>query len=342
MRQRILPVLVFLLAALLLPPLALGKFPALSLPSFAPQSADEEDLGWIGESVPSSQASRAEEVMLPADSPLDITEFKILNSATGQVETVSVRDYVRGAVAAELPATFHAEAMKAQAVAAHTWALHCALTQRENPDPALKGADFSADPDHLKGYARAEDITTAADSVMDYVLLYDGEPIQAVYHSCSIGVTESAENVWQASVPYLVPVESEGDLVAPAAEAEVTFTSAEMRALLTAAFDGLVLGDNPALWLSPVSYTESGYIMDIKVGNLTVTGKEVRAALDLRSASFAISYDSAEDLFTIHTQGYGHGVGLSQYGADYMARQGADFKEILTHYYTGVELAVLD
>ena len=68
----------------------------------------------------------------------------------------------------------------------------------------------------------------------------------------------------------------------------------------------------------------------------------VRAALDLRSASFAISYDSAEDLFTIHTQGYGHGVGLSQYGADYMARQGADFKEILTHYYTGVELAVLD
>ena len=185
-------------------------------------------------------------------------------------------------------------------------------------------------------------ITTAADSVMDYVLLYDREPIQAVYHSCSIGVTESAENVWQASVPYLVPVESEGDLVAPAAEAEVTFTSAEMRALLTAAFDGLVLGDNPVLWLSPVSYTESGYIMDIKVGNLTVTGKEVRAALDLRSASFAISYDSAEDLFTIHTQGYGHGVGLSQYGADYMARQGADFKEILTHYYTGVELAVLD
>ena len=68
----------------------------------------------------------------------------------------------------------------------------------------------------------------------------------------------------------------------------------------------------------------------------------ILAALDLRSASFAISYDSAEDLFTIHTQGYGHGVGLSQYGADYMARQGADFKEILTHYYTGVELAVLD
>ena len=114
-----------------------------------------------------------------------------------------------------------------------------------------------------------------------------------------------------------------------------------MRALLTAAFDGLVLGDNPALWLSPVSYTESGYIMDIKVGNLTVTGKEVRAALDLRSASFAISYDSAEDLFTIHTQGYGHGVGLSQYGADYMARQGSSAQDILAHYYPGTALEPL-
>ena len=260
-------------------------------------------------------------------------------------------------MAAELPASFHTEAMKAQAVAAHTWALHCALTQRQNPDPALKGADFSADPDHLKGWARAADIkatygnmadeywdkiTTAADSVMDYVLLYEGEPIQAVYHSCSIGVTESAEHVWQTAVPYLVPVQSEGDRLAPAAEAEVSFSSDELRDRLTAVFDGLVLGENPALWLSPVSYTDSGYILEIKVGNRTVTGKEVRSALDLRSASFTIAYDSGTDRFTIRTQGYGHGVGLSQYGADYMARQGADFRKILTHYYTGVELALLD
>ena len=336
MRPRILAVLSFLLAALLLPPLALGKIPALSLPDFSTQP-DGEDLGWIGEPPSSSAAAPAEEVMLPADSPLDIPDFHILNTATGQVETVPVRDYVRGAVAAELPASFHTEAMKAQAVAAHTWALHCALTQRQNPDPALKGADFSADPDHLKGWARAADIkatygnmadeywdkiTTAADSVMDYVLLYEGEPIQAVYHSCSIGVTESAEHVWQTAVPYLVPVQSEGDRLAPAAEAEVSFSSDELRDRLTAVFDGLVLGENPALWLSPVSYTDSGYILEIKVGNRTVTGKEVRSALDLRSASFTIAYDSSTDRFTIRTQGYGHGVGLSQYGADYMARQG--------------------
>lgn len=356
MRPRILAVLSFLLAALLLPPLALGKIPALSLPDFSTQP-DGEDLGWIGEPPSSSAAAPVEEVMLPADSPLDIPDFHILNTATGQVETVPVRDYVRGAVAAELPASFHTEAMKAQAVAAHTWALHCALTQRQNPDPALKGADFSADPDHLKGWARAADIkatygnmadeywdkiTTAADSVMDYVLLYEREPIQAVYHSCSIGVTESAEHVWQTAVPYLVPVQSEGDRLAPAAEAEVSFSSDELRDRLTAVFDGLVLGENPALWLSPVSYTDSGYILEIKVGNRTVTGKEVRSALDLRSASFTIAYDSGTDRFTIRTQGYGHGVGLSQYGADYMARQGADFRKILTHYYTGVELALLD
>lgn len=280
--------------------------------------------------------------MLPADSPLDITEFKILNSATGQVETVSVPGLCPGSGGSGTALYLPCRGDEGPGSAAHTWALHCALTQRENPDPALKGADFSADPDHLKGYARAEDIkatygnmadeywdkiTTAADSVMDYVLLYDGEPIQAVYHSCSIGVTESAENVWQASVPYLVPVESEGDLVAPAAEAEVTFTSAEMRALLTAAFDGLVLGDNPALWALAGELYRIGLHHGHQGGQPHRHRQGGAAALDLRSASFAISYDSAEDLFTIHTQGYGHGVGLSQYGADYMARQGADFKE---------------
>ena len=139
-----------------------------------------------------------------------------------------------------------------------------------------------------------------------------------------------------------MPVQSEGDRLAPAAEAEVSFSSDELRDRLAAVFDGLVLGENPALWLSPVSYTDSGYILEIKVGNRTVTGKEVRSALDLRSASFTIAYDSGTDRFTIRTQGYGHGVGLSQYGADYMARQGADFRKILTHYYTGVELALLD
>lgn len=116
MRQRILPVLVFLLAALLLPPLALGKFPTLSLPSLPPSPPMRRISAGSGNPFRPPRLPGAEEVMLPADSPLDITEFKILNSATGQVETVSVRDYVRGAVAAELPSTFHAEAMKAQAV----------------------------------------------------------------------------------------------------------------------------------------------------------------------------------------------------------------------------------
>ncbi len=356
MRQRLFFILLFAAAIALVPLAARGELPALSLPAL-PESS--QDLGYIGDPSDPTQEPEVRQTLepVPADEQYAIDTFRILNTATGVVEEVSVRDYVRGAVAAELPASFHSEAMKAQAVASHTYALYNALLHRETPDPELKGADFAADPDHLKGYAREEDIketygslaeeywskiTDAADSVMNYILLYDDEPIMAVYHSCSVGTTEAAENVWQASVPYLLPVESSGDTLSPAAEDSVTFTSGELRQLLTSAIDGLELGANPALWLSPVSYSDSGYILEIKVGNQTVSGREVRSALGLRSSCFEVSYDSSSDQFTIDTWGYGHGVGPSQYGADYMARQGSSFEEILTHYYTGAELAIVE
>ena len=345
MRRRIWAAVLFCIAALLLPAIAAGAFSAGENPE------SEGALGWVGE-LPDAEPASVPTV----EADWDIEAFRILNSATGEVETIPVRDYVRGAVAAELPVSFHPEAMKAQAVASHTWALYNARLHRETPDPELDGADFAADPDNFKGYARKEDffarygedaaaawekVTAAADSVLDQVLTYEGEPILAVYHSCSAGTTEAAENVWQASVPYLVPVDSPSDRDAPAAEGTAEFTEEEMRTALTAAFDGLILGENPALWLSPISYTDSGYVLNIKVGNQTVTGKEVRAALDLRSACFSVEYDPESGVFTVRTVGYGHGVGLSQYGAEAMAEDGSTYDEILSHYYTGAVLAAL-
>lgn len=356
MRQRLLYVLLFSAAIAVVPLAARGELPALNLPK---QQELSQDLGYIGSLPGESSSQQVQQALKPVEvgERFEIGEFKILNTATGQVENIPVRDYVRGAVAAELPASFHSEAMKAQAVAAHTYALYNALLHRETPDPALKGADFAADPDHLKGFAREEDIkatygsmadeywskiTDAADSVMSYILVYEDEPIMAVYHSCSVGTTEAAENVWQASVPYLLPVESEGDLLSPAVRESAQFTTEEMRQKLAAALDGLELGGNPALWLSPVKYSDSGYILQMKVGNQTVSGREIRSALGLRSSSFEVDYDSAAGIFTVDTLGYGHGVGLSQYGADYMARQGSSFEEILTHYYTGAQLAIME
>lgn len=290
-----------------------------------------------------------------ANGDLAVESFSILNRGTGKVEKVSVKDYVRGAVASEMPATFHTEALKAQAVSAHTYALNQHLLQLKNPDPALKGADFSADPAQLLGYTteavykkRLGDlgeehwnkVCGAADSVLGYVLVYEGEPIVAAYHSISGGMTEDAENVWSGSVPYLVAVESPGDLISPALTSTVSFTEKEMKTLLTAAFPKATLGKDPAGWLTEVERSPSGYITRVEVGDWEVHGKELRTALGLKSTDFTYVYQNGAFDFTV--LGYGHGVGLSQYGADYMGRQGETFDEILAHYYVGAELALIE
>lgn len=285
----------------------------------------------------------------------DVEYFKIYNLSTGKVDTVSVQDYVRGAVAAEMPATFHSEAMKAQAVSAHTYALYQHYFQQKNPDPALKGADFAADPANLKGYASEvsmrrrfgqmadeywNKITTAADSVLGYVVVYEGEPIIAAYHAACAGVTEDAQNVWSGPVPYLVPVDSPGDLLAPSVTNTVSMSAEEVRKKLSAHFEDLILPQNPGEWISIEELSDSGYAVQVQVGNLSVHGKDLRAALDLKSTHVDIDYGAQG--FTFTTTGYGHGVGLSQYGADYMARQGMTFDEILLHYYSGAELALFE
>ncbi len=314
------------------------------------ESSSSQDTAELPDS--GSRPTSLGEESLGEEIPL-IESFRILNQSTGKVETVSLQDYVRGAVAAELPATFHEEAMKAQAVAAHTYALRQTLLQRENPDPQLKGADFAADPDNLKGYAREEDmrerfgdmadvywnkITQAADSVLGYLLVYEGEPILAAYHSTCVGITEDASNVWSGSAPYLVPVESPGDLLSPSLESTATFTTGELRKILTDSFADLTLPEDPTQWFTILDRSSSGYVVLMEVGNLTLHGKDIRTALGLKSTNFKIL--SEGDTITFEVMGYGHGVGMSQYGADYMARQGSTFDEILTHYYTGAQLVL--
>lgn len=270
--------------------------------------------------------------------------FRVKNQTTGEVDIVSVVDYVRGAVCSEMPATFHTEALKAQAVAAHTYALNLQLeAEREGRD-----FDFSADPMNWKGYvteAQAKErfgvyfesywgkTREAADSVCGEIIVYDSLPIAAAYHAISAGQTEAAENVWGNQVDYLLPVDSKGDLRAPGYEETKSLPAAQVKEDFQKAFPELKLSGEEASWFSVKSRSDSGYVTELKAGDGSVTGLEFREALGLRSSDFTI--DSAGGNFTITTLGYGHGVGLSQYGADYMARQGASYKEILTHYYQG-------
>lgn len=295
-----------------------------------------------------SQPQQDDPVKPSVTIPVSGENFRILHEHTGKIFEVSPKEYVRGALAAEMPPTFHPEAMKAQAVAAHTYA----LCRREQARANGEKSDFSADPENWKVYtteklfrerygdladAYWEAICQAADEVAGYILTYEGEPIVAAYHSMSSGKTEDASNVWTGGKPYLVPVDSFGDTLAPDYRMTVTLSADELAGALRKAWPDLVLEGDASGWIGEAQRSESGYITEITVGNQTVSGADFRSALDLRSSDFTVSYDGGE--FTFKVVGYGHGVGLSQYGADYMARQGASFDEILLHYYQGAALA---
>ncbi|MBQ9938807.1 MAG: SpoIID/LytB domain-containing protein [Oscillospiraceae bacterium] len=279
-------------------------------------------------------------------------DFKILDEDSGKIITVSAIEYIRGAIAAEMPFTFHVQALAAQGVAAYTNAVRSQIKESTSPTPELKGADISARPSSLNGwtdektikewygiYADAawQKICEAADIASEYILIYDSEPIVAAYCSMSCGTTESSQNVWGGELPYLSSVESIGDKLAPDFATEVIIPPKELQNMLSkenTAFDFSLSYDN---WFGEKMLSDSGYVLLQNVCGVDLTGQKLRSILSLRSACFDVSFNGTAFCFKVN--GYGHGVGLSQYGADYMARQGCDFTEILQHYYKDVLIA---
>ncbi len=280
--------------------------------------------------------------------------FDILNLQTGKIEHVSEKDYVIGAVCAEMPPTFHPEALKAQAVSAHTYALKMKKEQQKKPDPELKGADFSADPINWKKYVTKEiaqkkfgdkfeqywgKIVSAVNDVTDIVMLYDDEPIIAAYHAISSGITESAHIIWGGDAPYLKATESYGDNLAPNYETKVCISADKAKRILTQNYPDLKLPSSPSKWFNDVTRSASGSVLNVNLENSDIPGTKIRTLFDLRSANFVVNYDSENNNFEFTVKGYGHDIGLSQYGADYMAQNGSDFKEILNHYYADISFA---
>lgn len=272
--------------------------------------------------------------------------YKVLDVSTGKVIEVDEKTYVTGAVCAEMPATFEPDALKAQAVVAHTYAERQRLKEREKPTPELCGADFSNDTAKYQGYFTKnqamqyygdnfelyyEKIENAVNEVMPYIITYKDEPIISAFHSMSSGKTESAENAWGTPVEYLVPVDSSYDISAPKYFDEVCYTKEQLRQILVEKFSGINLGEDFTTWISVNSVSDSGTVLTATAGDFKVSGNDIREALGLRSACFELKYDS-ENL-TITTKGFGHGVGMSQYGANAMASNGKSWREIIEHYY---------
>ena len=268
--------------------------------------------------------------------------YRMLDITSGKVEEISVRDYVIGAVCAEMPATFEPDALKAQAVAAHTYAERQHLLESASPTAALCGADFSNDSSQYQAYFTENQarqyakVTQAVDDVLPYVLEYDGAPIIAAFCSMSAGVTESAENIWGSKVEYLVPVESQADTSAPRYLETAQVTGDEFQAAVQSMLPGAVWEEDMAKWVQIGASSPSGTVLEVTVGGVSCTGQQLREALGLRSAVFSVEVLDGRLVFT--TKGYGHGVGMSQFGANAMAKDGAGWQEILAHYYPAAEL----
>jgi len=289
------------------------------------------------------------------DAASDGRIFSVYDRSTNEILMLSADEYIRGAVASEMPATFHQQALNAQAVAAHSWAVYSSKLHEISPDDSIMGADFSVDSEKCEGYMTKErfferygvnaeilwhKISAACDYAIDKTVVYDGEIALTAYHSTSAGITESSDNVWNEGLPYLVPVQSEGDKLAPDYSVTETYDQKTMKLLLIQGFPEAKLDDNdPQGWIEIEERSPSGYVTAVNIGGEEAHGQQLRTALRLRSSCFEIDYGSGT--FTIITKGYGHGVGMSQYGADFMARQGSSAEEILAHYYPDTRLAMV-
>ena len=268
----------------------------------------------------------------------------------GDAEEIMALDvYLQGVVRGEMPASFELEALKAQAAAERTYIYYQLAAGRKEAHP---NADVCTDPSCCNAWlseeaarekwggdfdgweSRIEEAVAATDG---QVALYDGQPILAVFHSSSAGKTAGAGDVWSGDMPYLRSVDSpEGEETVPNYYSAAEFPAAEAKALLAQAHPELTFSGGPDKWFGAVEKDESGRVGTVEVCGAPLRGVEVRRIFSLRSACFTI--DAAADRVTFRVTGYGHGVGMSQYGANELARQGRTWQEILLWYYADIAI----
>ena len=270
-------------------------------------------------------------------------ETDVLLLRDGQVMRMRLDEYLVGVVAAEMPALFPEEALKAQAVAARTY------TYNRMIYPSHDGADVCDNPAHCKAYtdpaeyaARFGDdtfinkINAAVNSTDAITVMYDNEPIVAVFHAISGGRTERAADVWGGDLPYLQSVESEGEESAAKFREIVSYSETEFKERFTEVYPSALFEGSADKWIADIKRSAAGGVMTMTVAGTETKGNEFRAIYRLNSTNFTVS--AADGKIIIETLGYGHGVGMSQYGAKALAERGFDFEQILKHYYTGGEL----
>ncbi len=268
--------------------------------------------------------------------------IKLYDTKADKLIHISEDDYLTGVVASEMPASFEIEALKAQAVSARSYY----LTRADKKQSTHKfSADVCTDFAHCQAYSdidvlknnwgndfkkNIKKVKNAVKATKGEVLTYNGEIIDAVFHSTSSGRTQNSEDVWSEKKEYLRSVDSSIDEKSPKFLNSKSFKADELKTLLEIdrdiTFDG-------------VEYNEGMTVKRIVISGIDFKGTKIRSALGLKSACFDI--DFKDGIYTFNTKGYGHGVGMSQWGANLMAGEGSTYKKILKKYYTGVEITKL-
>lgn len=282
--------------------------------------------------------------------PASVDEEIYLKVWDGEaVREMRVAEYLPGVVRGEMPASFEMEALKAQAVAERTYIYYKIATggkaSHPDADVCMSPACCNAYTDEQKAAEKWGDkaeeyeqrIQTAVKETDGQVMLYGGEPIFAAFHSSSAGVTANSGDVWVKDLPYLTSVESpEGEDSVPNYYSVKTVAAAEFKKIFAAEYPAAKFSTDTKDWIGKSTLNESDRVETIVIGGVSVEGTEVRSLFGLRSACFTV--ETEKDAVIFHVTGYGHGVGMSQYGANTLAAQGKNWREILQWYYTGVSI----
>lgn len=299
-----------------------------------------------------------EEVRSPSEKKAEMKIKAYLDEEKKVVE-MPFEEYIKGVVAAEMPASFEMEALKAQAVAARTYAYGRMIKLYAPKDDIHHGADICTSPGHCQAWIAKDaamkkwgvfngtknwtKISTAVNNTKNLIIVYENSVVNPVFHSNSGGRTENSEDVWTGGqVAYLRSVESRGEEDNPEYENTVILQIKDFCGTLKAQYPNIKLNEKDVLKdVNILDNTEGGRVKDIKIGNITLKGTDFRRIFSLKSSNFTLEKQDKNSL-KITTYGNGHGVGMSQWGANSLAKDGDSFEKILKYYYQGVGIETID
>lgn len=289
--------------------------------------------------VPASEPAAESEAEATPSASEDTFSVAVMRTNTEQVEDVSLENYVAGVVSSEMPADFEMEALKAQALTARTYIVNHLLHQ-DSPENSevtdtVQHQVYKSEEELRQQWGKdfqkkMDKINKAVTATQGEIITYDDAPITPAFFSTSNGFTENSEEYWDNELPYLRSVKSDWDKDSPKYLDQQVFAISEIEATL-----GVDLPANTEIPIE-ATRTKSERVSELKLADHTFSGRDIREKLELQSSDFSIEQKDDHLIFT--TKGFGHGIGMSQYGANGMAKEGKKYEDIVKYYYKDIEV----